>query len=113
MNDDDTLTPDPRFPNRPTHPDLARLSSAAAEQDAIADMLGINEAAKVDLPSFAYIAQNRILMMFNDGSPLTVELSVKILSLYLDAFHLGVGFAKRGGHRPANTGNTGDKESSS
>lgn len=110
---DEPLEPDPRFPKRPTHPDFARLSSAVAAQDAEADMLGVNQAASVHLPSFAYLAQQRVSMALTH-LPVGHELAVAVLSLYLDAFQLGVGFTNRGGHRdlPAETGTAGEGSSS-
>lgn len=100
-HDDDLIPPDPRFPDRPHTLDFARLSSAAAEQDAVADMLGIEQAAKVDLDSLIYMAKGRLGKVGILPTP-------QALSLYVDAFHLGVGFQERGGHRPNETGNAGE-----
>ncbi|QUE25637.1 hypothetical protein SEA_SADLAD_91 [Microbacterium phage SadLad] len=110
IGENETLDPDPRFPNRPTHPDFARLSSAVIEQDAIADMLGLEQAAKFDLASATYLARGRVEMMGFAGAHENVIM--RITMLYLDALNLGIGFAERGGHRPAETGTAGDKEGS-
>lgn len=92
MHDDDLIPPDPRFPNRPHTLDFARLSSAASEQDAVADAVSLSEALEVDTLSLLYMAQERIRMTGIEPDPLS-------LALYLDAFQLGVGFTKRGGSR--------------
>ena len=109
--DDEPLPADPRFPDRPTHPDFARLSSAVMQQDAVADMLGIREAANVDFESLTYLAQHRIHAAIG-GVPVPTWLMTTMGALYFDAFTLGVGFTERGGHRPAETGNPGEKEGS-
>ncbi|QIG59097.1 hypothetical protein SEA_RUBYRALPH_89 [Microbacterium phage RubyRalph] len=110
VGENETIDPDPRFPNRPTHPDFARLSSAVIEQDAIADLLGLEQAAKFDLASATYLARGRVEMMGFAGAHENVIM--RITTLYLDALNLGIGFAERGGHRPAETGTAGDKEGS-
>lgn len=101
QSDDAPLPPDPNFPDRPTHPDFARMSSAAIEQDAIADMLGLSEAASFDLESLAYIADARVHAALGAVDHLTHRTSLLMPVLYMDAFQLGVGFERRGGHRDA------------
>lgn len=110
VGENETLDPDPRFPNRPTHPDLARLSSAAAEQDAVSDMLGLDAALLIDVNSAVYMARSRAHAIGFTEIPKAVE--TRILSLYLDALHMGIGFANRGGHRPAQTGTAGEGSAS-
>lgn len=111
VREDPPLPVDPRFPDRPTHPDFARLSATVIEQDQRAETFGINAAASVHLPSFAYLAQRRVRMA-TEGLELGEGMAVAILATYLDAFQLGVGFAERGGHRPSQTGTAGEKEGS-
>ena len=110
--EDDPIPADPRFPDRPTHPDFARLSSAIQEQDAVADMLGLNEAMQVDEASLLYMANGRIDAVLSAVLSVLPNMRATILALYSDAFHLGVGFTERGGHRPTETGTTGEKEGS-
>lgn len=107
--ENETLEFDGRFPDRPMHPDFARLSSAVSEQDAVADALGVEEALKVDEDSLLYLAKHRVGMYFG-VRPMNV--TAAYLGLYFDAFQLGVGFAERGGHRPAETGTAGEGSSS-
>lgn len=108
--ENETLDPDPRFPQRPRHPDLARLSSAAAEQDAVSDMLGLDAALLIDVDSAVYMARRRAHAIGFAEVPPPIE--TRILSLYLDALHMGIGFANRGGHRPTKTGTAGEGSSS-
>jgi len=95
---DPPIEPDPRFPDRPTHPDLARLSAAAKEQDHVAETRGLKEALDADRDSVLYMAEGRITRALGPSA-----VRIDNLSLYLDAFQLGVGFANRGGHRPIET----------
>lgn len=97
--EDEPIPADDRFPDRPDHPDFARLSSAVAEQDAVADMLGIREATSVDFQSLSYMAQNRISVVYPTFPLIPPEQGVGLIALYVDAFQLGVGFTERGGHR--------------
>lgn len=92
---------DPRFPNRPQHPDYWRLAEIAMENDgdateggkSIADIIGVDEY------SLLYLASNRIgnfVNVLRAGKPLTPD---TLLSIYLDAFTTGKKFAERGGHQ--------------
>ena len=109
-HDDDLLPPDPRFPNRPHTLDFARLSSAAGEQDAVADMLDVTEALECDMESLMYMAEARMKKVGLGFS--RPETRIMLFALYFDAFQLGVGFQKRGGHRPDETGTAGEGSSS-
>lgn len=102
---------DPRFPGRPTHPDFARLSSAVAEQDAVADVVGLEAALSADVGSLHYMGRHRVEALLR-GEDITWGMLTKLMAIYFDAFQLGVGFTERGGHRPHKTGNTGEKEGS-
>lgn len=97
--EDDPIPADRRFPGRPTHPDFARLSSAIHEQDAVADVLGMDSAMKVDEVSLMYMANARIDAVLGEVLVLLPYLRTVVLALYADAFTLGVGFTERGGRR--------------
>lgn len=109
---DERLEPDPRFPDRPDTLDFARLSSILNAQDAIADMLGFDEALDVDLKSLQYAARNRIQASLITGAMTGMPPEAIIEMLYIDAFQLGVGFQKRGGHRPEEPAQAGEGSSS-
>lgn len=108
VDNEPLLDPDPRFPERPHTLDFARLSSAAGEMDAVADMLSFDEALGCDMESLLYIAKGRAGLSF--GGPHMVKSAH--LAIYFDAFQLGVGFQKKGGHRPNETGTAGEGSSS-
>lgn len=85
---------DPRFPDRPTHPDFWRISESVLQLDGKAD-----EGAQsfdtivyplVDVRSLGYMAHQRALRM---GTGFVSE------TLYLDGFLAGVLFQQKGGHR--------------
>jgi hypothetical protein len=97
-NHDDLIPPDPAFPNRPQTLDFARLASAVAHNDAVADMLDVGAVIECDMESLLYLARQRAGMSF--GGPQMVRTAH--LSIYLDAFALGVEFERRGGHRADN-----------
>jgi hypothetical protein len=111
-HDDNLLPADPRFPGRPHTLDFARLSSAVSEQDAIAELLGLEEALGIDAESLLYMAEARIAKALVIGAAAGSPPSVTLQSLYFDAFQMGVGFQKRGGHRPTETGTAGEGSSS-
>lgn len=109
---DDRLPVDPAHPDRPDTLDFARLSSAVSEQDALTEMLGLSVALEADEPSVRYLARGRIEMALMVGAMSGLESRDILLMLYYDAFQLGVGFQKRGGHRPEETGTAGEGSSS-
>lgn len=111
-HDDDLLPPDPRFPDRPHTLDFARLSSSVSEQDAIADLLGLEAALGIEPDSLLYMAEARIQKAMVIGVAAGSPPEVILQSLYFDAFQMGVGFQKRGGHRPTETGTAGEGSSS-
>lgn len=93
---------DPRFPERPTHPDFWRMSQVALKHDGRSKeddglVRTINE--YVDMDSLLYAAEHRL---GNAGLGLAMsqpQVKATLLAMYLDAFCLGVGFEKEGGHR--------------
>lgn len=93
---------DPRFPERPTHPDFWRMSEVILQQDGEADEGGqsVEEIVKdtVDLPSLSYFAMQRAgIQCQRTGLP---EALVPVLaSSWMDAFLAGVRFQQRGGHQ--------------
>ncbi len=93
---------DPRFPNRPTHPDFWRISEVVLQHDgetveggqSMEDVVGDT----VDLPSLSYVAMNRA------GTSCQVmglpeALVPALAAIWSDAFLAGARFQQRGGHR--------------
>jgi hypothetical protein len=86
---------DPRFPNRPSHPDFWRLvevinhldGEATEGHKSLEDILGQD----IDLDSLFYMADQRVLRSRIPNSPV---LRYAALALYLDAFALGYHYAK-------------------
>jgi hypothetical protein len=93
---------DPRFPDRPQHPDFWRLSDVVLQLDGQATegdrtipeiMTGL-----VDPESLTYVALNRAgLLCQHLGLPESIRPA--LAATWLDAFAAGVSFEKRGGHR--------------
>lgn len=89
---------DPRFPNRPTHPDFWLLSQGLIEQDAQSDA-GQDQndlvARYIDPASIAYMADQRVFSMERlvlGLLPLPIRSAME--ALYVDAFIQGVRFAR-------------------
>jgi hypothetical protein len=100
MNGDDPLH-DPRFPNRPQHPDFWRLADAVLENDAaVEDGTGIEEflAPYVDLPSLAYMAEQRAALYLSRAG-LPVDLAPFVAAGWVDGWIAGVKYQEKGGHR--------------
>jgi hypothetical protein len=76
------LPPDPRFPDRPTHEDFARLSEVVIEQD---DNMKVDDV--IDLESLMYMAINRVEMARQRGA-----LGVPS---WIDGFMAGARYAQR------------------
>ena len=94
---------DPRYPNRPQHPDYWRMSEIVMQHDAqsVEDGKSVPEIAQVDEASLLYMASNRIGFTLN-ATGLGAQargMEPVLLAIYLDAFALGKKFAERGGHR--------------
>src|SRR5215467_11149041 len=90
----DPREPDPRFPNRPTHPDFAVLSDAIQEIDGSADdgqtvdeILG----DVVDVESLMYI----VMQQAERAAPSSIGARTKIGGAMLAGFALGVRFAQQ------------------
>lgn len=89
-----------KFPGRPDHPDFWRLSEVLLRIDgattegreSVVDVLG------VDMASFMYAANERVSRAVDQqrqvGDPYLL-----LMTVYMDAFALGKGFAEAGGHR--------------
>lgn len=90
-----TPGPDPRFPDRPDHPDFWRLSKAVIANDDAADQGVPIEKIMTDLgidpKSVQYMAEQRMLRALghNFVSP---QAKVLLMGLWIDAFVAGVGF---------------------
>lgn len=90
---------DPRFPDRPTHPDFARLSEVVQDHDIRAERLGVKPTAilGVDEDSFMYFLENRLgIFAQRTGIPVFDNPSMKAVlgALYMDAFALGKDYAQ-------------------
>ena len=90
---------DPRFPDRPQHPDFWRLIEVILRLDGevTEGARPIDEvmAETVDSGSLIYAAKQRALMLAN-GSP---EGMAVLTALWAEAFLAGAEFQKAGGHR--------------
>lgn len=88
---------DPRFPNRPQHPDFWRLVSAVNYLDGEATEGGRSTqdilAQYVDAESIAYLSQQRFMRALEAAGG-DLDFRAIALSLYIDAFALGCQFTK-------------------
>jgi hypothetical protein len=86
---------DPRFPNRPNHPDFWMMSKAVISLDTASDT-GVSFAdtvGDIDIDSLAYMAQQRALRAATIlATPVTRE--SRIMATWLDGFMVGVKFQK-------------------
>jgi hypothetical protein len=93
---------DPRFPDRPTHPDYWRISEILLANDGDATEGGktIPEitAAVVDIESLTYVAKQRAGLMCQ-ALGLDPRLAIYLSTAWIDAFTAGATFQERGGHR--------------
>lgn len=94
---DTPLGPTPEFPNRPAHPDFARLSELVLELDAQShEADGVDDiiARIVDEGSVSYLAFQRALrvvqLMGDRGDPV-----VRAAGLYVEGFVMGYRFNAR------------------
>ena len=112
--DDAPIPADPRFPDRPTHPDFARLSAAVLVNDARADAgEDVPAIFEADGDSLVYMVEQRMHTAFGFGVHMIPEgMQTMMQALFIDGFTVGIQFERRGGPRPAETGNAGDKEGS-
>lgn len=93
---------DPRFPERPTHPDFWRMSEAVLQHDGQADE-GHQSVEQivgetVDVQSLTYFATQRAgTACQRSGLP---EALVPVLAgVWMDAFMAGARYQQRGGHQ--------------
>lgn len=92
---------DPRFPNRPTHPDFWRLSEVLTYLDGEAVESGrpLMEIAGelVDLKALTYVARMRAKKARE--SVLQTDPETQLAATFLNAALVGILFQQRGGHR--------------
>lgn len=93
---------DPRFPDRPQHPDFWRISEVVLQNDGQADEgeMPVQDILKdtVDLESLSYFAMQRAGMNCQRlGLP--DALKTVIAGAWMDAFFAGARFQQRGGHQ--------------
>lgn len=87
---------DPRFPNRPDHPDFWLISQGLIEQDAQAEsdpaIQNIDDVTSryVDLASVSYHALNRARFIMGAGAP--ERTTVKGAAMWMDGFVQGIRF---------------------
>lgn len=86
---------DPRFPNRPSHPDFWRLVDSVNYLDGEALEGGRSPAnivgQYIDLGSLIYMAGQRVL---RTHTRFTKEQNAAVIGLYMDAFALGCRYTK-------------------
>lgn len=96
-NIEDMWGPDPRFPDRPDHPDLRRLAAVVNELDTRSDVGQDFDTILhdiIDTESLFYISRGRTMRLASN--PVLLGL---LQSVYADAFAMGVRFQQAGGHR--------------
>ena len=96
MGLDDTFG---RFPGRPDHPDLARLSELIIELDRLSQTTGFNYREHLgqfcDTASITYMAQQRAMRIASGGLPVTSPMDALVAmagAAFLDGFVLGCQF---------------------
>jgi hypothetical protein len=96
MTDDgyiDPSQPDPRYPDRPTHPDFAVLANVLQGMDLRASVTSIQSIVEVDETSLLYAIRNR-LGILNHVTNGKIKPTPLMEVLYLDAFTLGAKYAE-------------------
>jgi hypothetical protein len=100
---DAIVHPDPRFPDRPNHPDFWLLSEIAIEHDNLArelDLAGLFDGV-CDLKSLEYLCWQRSAMVVRKllGVHLPADgvhrIHIALSAAMLDAFYQGFEFARR------------------
>jgi hypothetical protein len=93
---------DPRFPERPTHPDFWRISEVVLQNDGGADegrkTMEEMVSETVDLKSLSYFAMQRA-GTFCQRLGLPESMVTALASAWLDAFMAGAKYQERGGHQ--------------
>lgn len=95
---------DPRFPDRPQHPDFWRLSEVCLQLDGAATEGGkeIPEitADLIDMESLDYLTRNRVgLLVQALGIPFSPEVIRALETVFFTSVLTGIAFEKKGGHR--------------
>ncbi len=95
---------DPRFPNRPQHPDFWRLSETAMALDGKTAESGasVSDVASpdIDVESLFYAAESRVnLMLQATGLKVPDSVQGAMVAIYISALVHGIEFQKAGGHR--------------
>ena len=112
--EDATPPADPQFPDRPTHPDFARLVAAGAVVDEEPEgSMSPPEQIGIDEDSLLYMTHNRLGTALNSPLVQLMPRAIQMQGAWIDGFAVGLEYQKRGGSRPTETGNTGEKEGSS
>lgn len=116
MPADPVIEADSDFPERPQHLDFGRMSAAAEVIDSFDVNSGLTppEEIGVDGDSFKYMAINRVGVGLEALGPLALLIDPvsAMAAAWGDGFAVGKEYQLRGGSRPAETGNAGDKEGS-
>ncbi len=89
---------DPRFPDRPQHEDYYLLSEVIQDNDEQADQASsdVFKIAGIDKESAIYAMRQRVRMLADKrGIPVTVDIAVIGLAMWLDGFAAGVAFNQR------------------
>lgn len=105
---DPIIPADEKFPDRPQHLDFARLSAAAELVDNYPEELSPPKAIGIDDDSLSYMAVNRMGAGIGALGPLALflEPTVTLAAAWSDGLAVGIEYHRRGGSRPAETGNT-------
>ncbi|WNN94122.1 hypothetical protein SEA_FREGLEY_97 [Microbacterium phage Fregley] len=115
---DPLIEADPNYPDRPQHLDFARMAAAAERIDELAGTTSEDfspaQAIGVDDSSLRYMALNRMNSGLGALGPIALLISPEsvMAASWLDGFAVGQEYQLRGGSRPAETGDAGDKEGS-
>jgi hypothetical protein len=87
---------DPKFPQRPSHPDFWILARIVADRDMQADLEQpleeIAQSAGVDMEALLYVAGQRALRAAGPGATRTIK--ARYTAVWMDAFLAGSQFAK-------------------
>lgn len=96
---------DPRFPDRPQHPDFWRISQVVLELDGNASEgnMSVSEivADLVDEKSLIYMTEQRALWAKQNLPGLTLAYGPALGAIWATAFTAGIRFQQEGGHREA------------
>lgn len=98
----DPRQPDPRFPDRPTHEDFVLLSTVVQEHDAKIEDKDFDfqryVSETVDLPSVAYMAQQRVQMLVGQMNlPSHPMLIGALEAVFIDGLVIGAKYQEERG----------------